>query len=536
MISSIIKKEWLKLRFYFFSLVVVTIASLGYFTFNIDFSFSTIEPESMMWYRFSHLSDKPYFDFLYLYLGFSFVISLAQFLPERVSNRIKIIAHLPLKISTGLFYHLLIGGLFVFVLSAILSFLLLVVLSYYYPDVIVGVVFKDSMVFTLFSIVMYLGVSSLIIEKNKTIIVFKAILIAILFGVFFKEEFYFRDFVLLGLFLLYLPFIALDSFYSIKQQRLNSIVFYGVTFIVSAFLLNSAYVNYKENYKKEFNKYYIFYSNQAKEFVYQKNFGDHRFEYGIKDKKTFDRETYESYLPFVYWKDLAIQGKLPVSVDGKKFDKKTIKASRLGFSYNPRMLKKQEVQFFPLLNPNSTKGMIKFPEEMFCIDKKGAFIYDYDSGLVKELTEELNVALLKNNFSYPAKNIWGKSTNMKPFDKGYLVLDSKKQLFNIKRADSKIKVSKINYPKGIELVHIKLSENKQRKLSGYAIDSNNSFYLLTWDFKFIKLDLPKFDYKSMKLKLISNPLNYLIRYDNGVDYRAVVFTKEYKKIKSVKLD
>ncbi len=234
---------------------------------------------------------------------------------------------------------------------------------------------------------------------------------------------------------------------------------------------------YKKNYSHEFNKYYIFYSNILNDFVYQKNFGEHQFEYGIKDKISFNRITYESYLPFVYWKNLDIQNKLPIVINSRTYDKETIKNSRLGFSYNSKLLEPLEVKLYPLFNPQSDKGSISFPEEMFAINAKSAIVYDYDNGISKELSDQLNSLLKIQNFNYPALNIWGKSTNMKPYDKGYLILDSKQNLFNLKRYNNKFVVSKVQYPKSISLAFIRLSENKQRILSGYAIDTQSNFYL-----------------------------------------------------------
>jgi len=535
MINSIIKKEWLKLRFYFLGMLFIIVASLGHFGFNLDFEFSTIEPESMMWYKFAHLEDKPYFYLSYLFLSLGSFVSVAQFLPERIQDRIKIMAHLPLNMRDSLFYHLFIGIGFVSFLCAILAISLLLILVQYYPDIIIQTAFKDTVAYSFASVVLYVGLSSVIIEKKPIVVFIKFIIITLFVIAFLKNQFTIEDTIWL-LFLAFIPFVALDSFYSIKQQRLSSIFFKASGVFVILALFYGGYIDYKENYKKEFNKYYMFYSNIAKDFVYQKNFGDHQFEYGIKDKKTFDRTTYESYLPFVYWRNLDIQGKLPLNIDGVKFDKKTIKNSRLGFSYNPNMLKKLEVELYPLLNPQKNKGMIKFPEEMFSITNKGAFIYDYDNGIVDTLTAQLNTKLETNDFIYPALHIWGKPTNMKPYDKGYLVLDSKNQLFNIKRKNNQIEVNKVNYPENLDLAYIKISENKQKLLSGYAIDKNSNFYFLTWDFEFIKLPLPEFDYKSMKLKLISNPLNYLLRYDDGEDYFAVVFTKKDIKYSNQKLE
>jgi len=444
---------------------------------------------------------------------------------------------LPLSLRDSLFIHLFIGMMFVFIVCSLLSLSTSLIISEYYPPIILQITLKDTLIYSLLSMIIYLGISSLILEKKLFIVVVKFIFMAVIIFSFLKEQYSYVDFVIVPI-LVFMPFLVLDSFYSIKEQRLDSFSFKISFLVISFVLVYSSYINYHKNYQQEFNKYYIFYSNIIDDFVYQKNYGKHHFEYGIKDSKTFQRAEYESYLPFVYWRNLDIQRKLPVTIKNKVFDKNSIKNSRLGFSYNPMDLEKKEVELYPFFNPLSHKGMIPFPEEMFTITSTGPSVYNFDEGVSKELTDQLTVKLNAQEFSYPASHIWGKTTNMKPFDKGYLVVDKNKNLFNIKRENSNIAVKKIAYPKGIELVFIKISENKQRKLSGYAIDTKSNFYLLDWDFKFTKIDLPNFDYRSMKLKLIANPINYIIRYDNGSKYHAVAIMQNngYKQIKYLEMN
>lgn len=533
MFQSIFIKEWLKTKFFLLILIIISIIILGYFAFRLNFEFSTIEPESMMWYRFVQLEQKPYFELLYLYLIFSCLFALFQFLPELIQKRVKVTIHLPLSLTQIVFSHIFIGLVFIVLFYTFLSLCLLAITAHYYPEEIVQIIFKDIFAFSLISIISYILVSALIIEQNKKILLLKSFLLVLFLFVFIKEQFFINDFYILSFILIFSLFILLDSFYSVKQQRLQifyKIGFFSITFI----LLYLSFFNYKENYQKEFYKYYIFYSDILEDFVYQKNFGEHKFEYGLKDTKTFSQKEYESYLPFVYWRDLDIQQKLPITLKEKVFTKDEIKDSKLGFDYNYKLLKKQEVELYPLFNPQSNIGMIKFPEEFFGIFKDNARIYDFDNEHLKEHSEELNEKLKEIGFSYPAKNIWGKTTNIKPFDLGYLIVDSKNRLFNLKKADGKLEIKEISYPQNIELVYINIAENKQQLLSGYAIDKNSNFYLLTWDFKFLKLDLEKFDYKTMRLKLIADPLNYLIRYDDGKNYYAIIFSKnDYKKIKEI---
>lgn len=535
MFKSIFQKEWLKLRFYILISFILIVSTLIYFWFNLSFAFETVEPESMMWYRFIHLGDKPYFYISYLFLLIGVITAFAQFLPEKIQKRIKITLHLPLETSSILWVHLLTGIGFIVVLNTFFSIALLGIIGYYYPYEVTEAVFKDTIAYSFAGIVLYIGLSSVIIEQSKKIVVLKSLLVILFCFVFLKEQYVIEDSLWL-LFLLFIPFTVLDSFYSIKQQRLNSF-FYKAGFLISVFtIVYLSYINYEKNYKKVFNKYYIFYSGVIEDFVYQKNFGDHRFEYGIKDKTTFDRKTYESYLPFVYWRDLEIQNKLPVKIKDKLYDKQMIKNSRLGFNYNPKMLKEQEVKLYPLFDPSSTQGMIKFPEEFFGIFTDGVKVYDFDHNILENLSRDLSLKLLSEDFIFPAKNIWGKTTNMKPFDKGYLILDSKNKLYSLRREDKKFYIKKIDYPKDLEIEFIRISENRQKKLSGYAIGKKSEFYLLSWDFDFIRLSLEGFDHKIMKLKLFSNPLNYLIRYDNKESYNAAVFSKQsFERIKIINI-
>jgi len=530
MLHSIIKKEWLKLKLIISCIAVLTIFILVHFWYNLNFSFSTIEPENMMWYRFSSLEQKPYEYLFYLYFILGVLISIFQFVPEKIKNRIKIMFHLPISPRESIFLHLFIGIFYILISSAIITLATILIISLYYPDEIIFISLKDMGFYTLGSIIAYIGFSSVIIEKKYFVSILKLLVTILCIFIFYKTTFCIMDLlwilVCIGIF-----FVALDSFYSIKEQRLQSPIFGIFSLLSILIILYFSHNLYANRYKHEFNKYYVFYSPIIKKFIYQKNFGEHRFEYGVKGEKTFNRIKYESYLPFVYWRNLDIQKKLPLNIDSEIFDKKTIKDSRLSFSYNPSLLKKQEVQIYPLINAQSKKGIIEFPKKMLALKRNSINIYSFHEGLDKNLTNELNELALKNKVKFPIKNIWGKSTNMKPFDLGYFMLDGNNKLLQLKRYDDKIYFNEISYPKNIKLEFMKINENKQKKLAGYAIDSKGSFYIFDFKtFKFQKIPLNGFDYKNMRLLLISNPKYYLVRYTDQKNYYVVVFDKSFKKI------
>ena len=530
MIYSIVKKEWLKIKYLALTLFVLSFFVLAYFWFKIDFLFSTIEPKSMMWYRFITLEQKPYQYFSYLFYLTAILISCFQFIPEKMGKKIKIMIHLPIDMHKSLFMHLIVGFFYLLAVCTIFTISSYFILLNYYPYELISIAIKDLGFYLLSSVILYLGISATIIERQASFSTLKLLTTLFITAIFHKNIYNSFDlfwFVLL----VTMFFITLDSFYSIKEQRIKNKLFKLLLLVSFLIVSYFSYNTYIDRYKQSFNKYYIFYSPVKKEFVYQQNFGGHHFKYGIKNKGNFDRETYESYLPFVYWRNLDIQKKLPIVIDNESFDKKTIKESRLSFTYKPEDLKKQELDFFPFINPISNIGMIRFPEEFILFKDKEIKVYNFEEKLDLFLTDNIKNLVDNHNVSFPIKNIWGKATNLKPFDLGYFFLDAKDKLFKINRADNKIYLKELAYPKNIEIKHIKVSENRQQKLAGFAISENNKFYLIDYkSLEFRALELDNFDYKTMRLQLISNPKYYLIRYTDEKSYHVAIFDKNFEKI------
>lgn len=64
----------------------------------------------------------------------------------------------------------------------------------------------------------------------------------------------------------------------------------------------------------------LFHSPLSRQFVYQQSLGDHRFEYRDSSGAVFDREAFEDQLPFLYFRNLALRNRMPVTIDGIRFD------------------------------------------------------------------------------------------------------------------------------------------------------------------------------------------------------------------------
>jgi len=532
MVRMILLKEWIKLRWYMLVLALVGCVSVGYFWMELHFEFGNIEPESMMWYRFAHLGDKPYLFFARLLMGMGVIIALAQFILERFRNRLRIIAHLPRSMPRILIGHLGVGAGLLALLSFCVMGVVLSLMFAYYPDEIGRVALKDMGFYLLGAFLSYLFSAAVVLERHAKIALLKlGFGLAVLF-LFEKAHYDLWDTVWFG-FLGVAFLLCLDSFYSVKWQRIKT-RFMGTLLAVCAVWVGfEAYGAYMKRYATAFTHYYLFYSPIKEDFVYQKNFGHHRFEYGVKEKETFGQKEYEAFLPFVYWRDLDIQGRLPIEIKGEIFTKERIQESRLSMTYEPRDVEKKEVEIYPLLNPKTTQGIIPFPENALSITSEGIRAYNFDEGLNVALSDEIALALKSLHVNFPLRGFWGKVSNLKPYDLGYLFLDSQQRLFNLKRENNCLYLREVVYPKGIFIEHIFISENSEKKVVGYAIDSNSKIYILDTLLHFTPLDIEGFDAKTMKFQLISDPLYYLLRLDDGITYRAILFSKAFEKEREV---
>lgn len=531
--KAIYQKEWLKLKWFLPALSVAAIAAATYFWFHLASTYAEIEPESMMWYRFAQLEDKPYSYLAPFFLFSAAVIAFAQFLPEAIQNRVRILTHLPVPLKTLVRHHLLAGGLGLVAVNGLLTLLLALIMAKYYPSDIVRITMRDCLFWLLPAITLYLGLSSAIIERSlwrKWSKLIPAILISLLF---FKQRYANSDLIILAVGLWQLLAVY-DSFLSVKTLRLKSLCYRGGTVALCGLILISGSLRYNQEFAKDFQKFYIFYSPILNDFIYQKNSKGHHFEYGTAEQ-TFDRQVYEDSLPFVYWKNRDIQGRLPIFIGAESFDKQRIKSARLSLQYQPEQLHNKEARLYPFFNPHSNKGVIPFPEEVLALKQDRLVIYDCETVTInRRLSAKLNQQLLQAGVSFPVHNIWGKTTNMKPFDWGYFVKDNQNQIFNLRRADDKIQVKLIDPGLNTaDIIYMQMSENRQKNFYGYAVDAASHIYLVTYpDYHFIQLQLDHFDHRKMSFHLLSDPLHYVVRYDDSSNYRAALFDKQYNLLRT----
>lgn len=535
-INPIFQKEWLKLKRYTLALTVFATVIGCYFWFDLNGQYANIEPESMMWYRFSHLGDKPYDWLMLCFIACGTIVATCQFVPEIMGKKIRILTHLPISLSRVVISHVLMGCVMLMAINGTLALFVTLAFNQFYPANIIQVSLKDMLLGQLPAIAVYLGLTAAMVESNWSRRSIKLIITLLATYVLTKQQYQSSDLVWVAL-LVWMILPIKDSFLSVKTRRIENRLFIASVPAVMLLLIFISGTRLYSEYSVEKSKFYLFYSALLEDFVYQENGPHHTFFYGTPDRK-LTKEEFEASLPFVYWKNLDIQKKLPVEVNGHSYDKQQIRNSRMSLQFDHKRHAKPEVALFPLFNPISDKGAIRFPENAIALQSDRFEVYTAETAQPNaKLAREVNALAAQHGVKFPIEDVWGKTTNMKPFDWGYFIKDSEGKIFNLNRADNVVAMREVQIPTEVgDIAYIQVSENRHKKFYGYAISKQSEVYLISYpNYQFIPLEMDGFDYTTMSFQLLSDPIYYLMRFNDGEKYHAIRYSKDYQKLDSVTL-
>lgn len=321
--------------------------------------------------------------------------------------------------------------------------------------------------------------------------------------------------------------------------------------LLTVFLLSVWLPQAKDKlFEYRFGKTHLFYSPVIKTFIYKELLGEgHQFVYRDREGNDFSREEFESLIPFIYYKNMELWGKLPLDLDGQEFDKEAIRAERQVMQLKAEELSEHapRIQLFPLLESNPGRARLRFPENVFRPGDKLEFIdSDHndpnprhashgDDGEHEHPTPEFSAnftaALKQAGFRFPVQATFGRVSILKPYDAGYFLLDADGGLFHLMRVNAQPWVQSVPLPDGLQVRHVKLTENKRKETLGLLLDQSGQVSIIGYkDNRLIPLDLPNYVPDTMELKIIFNPLYRTAIYSDRETIHAVVMDRDYRPL------
>lgn len=283
-----------------------------------------------------------------------------------------------------------------------------------------------------------------------------------------------------------------------------------------------------------FGKTQLFYSPVIERFIYTELLGEgHQFVYRDQDGKDYSREEFEALIPFIYYKNMELWGRLPLEIGGQTFDKAAIVAERQVLELKPEELPGHapRIALFPLLEANPERSGLSFPEDILRPGKRLDFINSDTNRLDPELTATFTQALEQAGFRFPIQATFGRVSILKPFDAGYFLLDSADALFHLRRVDGAPEVAAVPLPEGLQVRHIKVTENKRREFLGFLLAEDGQLFLLgEQGYGLIPLALPGYAPDRMELKILFDPLQRTAIYSDRETVHAVVMDRDNQPI------
>ncbi|PIE68780.1 MAG: DUF4857 domain-containing protein [Deltaproteobacteria bacterium] len=278
----------------------------------------------------------------------------------------------------------------------------------------------------------------------------------------------------------------------------------------------------------------LFYSPVIKKFIYREKVGEgHSFVTLDEDGTSYDRTTFETMIPFIYYRNMELWGKLPLVLDGQTFTKEQIRTNRQVFELKARNITGNfpRIQVFPLLESVPGRSRLRFPEDAFRMTDQMEFINVDTNKVDPVLTQIYTKALTDAGFVFPARLVAGKVSILKPFDEGFFLVDARNTVFHIKRVKGKPFVVRTPIPADLGIRHIKVSENKKKAIYGLILTHTGELYLMTYDnYGLIRLPVEGYKPDTMDIKLIINPLFVTAIFSDDTIIHAVAMNKAYEPI------
>jgi hypothetical protein len=246
----------------------------------------------------------------------------------------------------------------------------------------------------------------------------------------------------------------------------------------------------------------------------------------------YSREQFEELLPFLNVRQLMISGKMKDTINGIALDPHEMNMNWSVFSFKPTDMQTPAPGLWPLFEAQSGRANLEMPEDYFRITWRVEFVDSRTNIILEEKSRLFSAALFQNGFAFPAKKIAGLPTTRKSCDEGYLIIDSKDQLFHLKMIKGNPFVKMVALPDEQRFKHISCVDFKDKKYYAYLYDKEGDIYILTQDdYELIKFPVGNFHPESEELKIYGDLFNYNVIINGDGFMRVVVLDKEYQKVK-----
>lgn len=247
-------------------------------------------------------------------------------------------------------------------------------------------------------------------------------------------------------------------------------------------------------------------------------------------------EDYRRALPFLYFADLAKHGDFPATVAGHAVTPDLARREMQVQPFDPQRWNAPQINLNTLLESAPWETRLSLPDDMFRVDPAGVtFLRTADGSPDEAKSAQFTDALNKAGVVWPLLALGGNPSPLKEFDEGYLLVDSRSRLFQMKMVQGKPSVRDLGLQASGPVRSVIVSEHARREFIG-AVVSDDAIQLVTYRGGLVSLPADGFNAGDHAATLRSDPLNYTVAVTDLRDpytlpVVSVVTDRSYNRIR-----
>jgi hypothetical protein len=163
MYSALLYKEWLKIRWAFFGMALLSLLALTYIALNLAYYVEFMTAKGF-WGNVILLGFPFFSEIEYIPLLSGIVIAIVQFSPEMNLSRLKLTLHLPVEENKLLMQMISFGFMLLVLLFVLITLLLWIIVGIYLPVEVVIFVLNSLFPWLMVGLTAYFLTAAIIIE------------------------------------------------------------------------------------------------------------------------------------------------------------------------------------------------------------------------------------------------------------------------------------------------------------------------------------------------------------------------------------
>ena len=234
----------------------------------------------------------------------------------------------------------------------------------------------------------------------------------------------------------------------------------------------------------------------------------------------YPRSQYDSLLPLMNYRQLAMNGNLPDSLEGYAMDVKVLRSKQVVYRFRPSDVHSPQPKMGVLLEAMPKRGNLSLPGDYFRMDDSEMVFVNSETNSVNQAKSKMfTEELLEKGFEFPAKAFWGNPTVRKAYEEGYFCLDSKGELFHVKMVNGRPFVRNTGVSKQVAVKWFVMREVNDKRFYGYLFGQNGELGIVESDedggYRFAKMDIRPVDIAKDDITIMGNMLYWTVKIYNS---------------------